>query len=623
MHFEGMPTSNLLLGRTKSIARLKQWVSTCRDTHELCATSSIPWSDNMRPARLIEHKLLDELDGEPDIRLIETTPDQVYKYICLSHRWDDGVTAKRTTMQNLAERRRVIDLTDLPGNSRDVVVIARELGIQHVWVDSMCIIQNGDDGRDLGREIAKMGFIYQNAEVVVAAVSSPDSDKGCFMNDNWPDKCLKIEDVSGQVHIIGARVLDGKGQVRNVADLNKLYPLLTRAWVFQERLLATRLLECNYGEFSYVCLESWNCECRSALAPHPSSRVVRNTTFLSNRHIVLRGPNSHQSQGAQGSWKRSVLYYWRTLTQQYMELGITKSSDVLPAIGGCAQILSHHLQLEYHAGLWSGHSTSDSTKDLSATDAWKQILVMDLLWHVRFQTSVLNKTYAERRPIDSTAPSWSWASIAMGRTIAHIGWGDRNSDWTLTQPLLETALKEVHCEPESDLYPFGNLKSAYLKLHATLYPWHIRFFCYVAKRESPYESRNRPDIFARRVDHSMRCTTTIQELEVSGALMELQLDANTAREDLPSVSFTQCVNTGKSTCALSQIYLLHALHKRKPSCSFNVFLVLQKIESTLGKPRCYKRIGLWKLIDKNSTGRSWEDIARGGIQPCKEELWLF
>ncbi|KAL1650631.1 hypothetical protein SLS61_005880 [Didymella pomorum] len=318
----------------------------------------------MRPARLIEIKLLDNLQGKPEVRLIETTPGQIHEYVCLSHRWDEDVKRSKTTLQNMAERRRSIDLAGLPGNFRDFVVIARELGIRHIWIDSICIIQGGDNGHDLAREIAKMGFIYQNAQFVVAAVSSPDSRMGCFINDKWPDKCFKVEDLNGQTHIIGARILNGKGQF-----------------------------------------------------------------FL-----------------------------------------ITFSST---------------------------------------------------------------------------------------------------------------------------------------------------------KRENPYQSRNRPEIYARRVDHSMSCITDVKELDVSGVLMELQLDANTAREDVSSVLFTGCVNTGKSTCALAEIYLLHALHKEKPSRSLDAFLVLQKIEPTFEKPNCYKRIGLWKLTDNDGTGRSWAHIVRGRIKPRVEELWLF
>lgn len=166
-------------------------------------------------------------------------------YECLSHRWDEAVNDDKTTLQNLTERRGSIKLSELSGNFRDMVVIARVLDIKHIWIDSKCIIQDCDHGRDLGREMARMRFTYQNAQSVVAVVSPPDSRIGCFVNNPWLCKCLNIEVSNGQTHNIGARVLDGRGQIRDVTDLNKLHPLHTRARVFRKRLLSTRLLECN------------------------------------------------------------------------------------------------------------------------------------------------------------------------------------------------------------------------------------------------------------------------------------------------------------------------------------------------------------------------------------------
>ena len=261
---------------------------------------------------------------------------------------------------------------------------------------------------------------------------------------------------------------------------------------------------------------------------------------------------------------------------------------------------------------------------------------MDLLWHVRFQTYPAPRDpngeairrfepgFAQTRPLDSTAPSWSWASIPMGRTIAHVGWDDRNHEWTSTQLFLdEKVLKEVYCKPQFDGNPFGKLTTAYLRLEATLYPWYIRFFCYVAKRENVYQTRNRPDVYAKRVNHAMRCSTVTDEIDVQGALVELSLDANTKREDLATTLFTECVNTGPSCCALSEIFLLHVLHKEKPSRTLDVFLVLNKVDAMQGKANCYKRIGLWKIVGHGDHIQTWGQIVKGRITPRKEELWLF
>ena len=268
-----MPTSKLLLGRTRSIARLKRWLVDCVGTHERCAIRSIPWTDDMRPARLLDVTVTD-IHGNPSLRLIETVPGKPYTYVCLSHRWDEGIDPHKTTVENLAEKLTSIDLTNLPGNFRDAVDITREVDIPYLWIDSLCVVQEGDEGQDLEKEIAKMGYIYQNAHLVIAAVSSSNSNSGCFIQDQWPDVCLQLQDSDGGSHVIGARMLDRMGKALTISDVNDRYPLLTRAWVFQERLLSTRLVQCNYGEFQYACLESLTCECTaSTLAPHPSTKL--------------------------------------------------------------------------------------------------------------------------------------------------------------------------------------------------------------------------------------------------------------------------------------------------------------------------------------------------------------
>ncbi|KAF2623957.1 hypothetical protein BU25DRAFT_164981 [Macroventuria anomochaeta] len=149
----------------------------------------------MRPTRLLDVTVTEE-DGQPGLHLFETTPGRSYEYVCLSHRWDDEVDSHKTTTQNLVEVMKSINLANLPGNFRDAVAITRELGIQYLWIDSLCIVQEGDNGQDLGREIAKIGFMYQNAQLTIAAVSSPNSSLGYFMNDRWPNICLQMSQYS-------------------------------------------------------------------------------------------------------------------------------------------------------------------------------------------------------------------------------------------------------------------------------------------------------------------------------------------------------------------------------------------------------------------------------------------
>lgn len=115
-----MPTSNLLLGRTKFLARLKVWLDNCLGTHTRCAAREIPWTDDMRPARLLDVSVFDS-NGNPGLRLFETVAGISYTYVCLSHRWDDGVLPHKTTMENLKAKLASITSADLPGNFSDAI----------------------------------------------------------------------------------------------------------------------------------------------------------------------------------------------------------------------------------------------------------------------------------------------------------------------------------------------------------------------------------------------------------------------------------------------------------------------------------------------------------------------
>jgi Heterokaryon incompatibility protein (HET) len=67
---------------------------------------------------------------------------------------------------------------DLPKTFQDAIIFARSLGIDFIWIDSFCIVQ--DDEIDWARESAEMSSIYQNSFITIAATKSEDHDGGCF-----------------------------------------------------------------------------------------------------------------------------------------------------------------------------------------------------------------------------------------------------------------------------------------------------------------------------------------------------------------------------------------------------------------------------------------------------------
>ena len=62
----------------------------------------------------------------------------------------------------------------LPQIFQDVIIITRSLGLQYIWIDALCIIQ--DDSLDWGHQSAEMCVIYNNACIVLAATKAKDND---------------------------------------------------------------------------------------------------------------------------------------------------------------------------------------------------------------------------------------------------------------------------------------------------------------------------------------------------------------------------------------------------------------------------------------------------------------
>ena len=99
------------------------------------------------------------------------------KYTALSHAWGQDLSAKTTTA-NLANHKKNIPFGWLPQTFRDAIKVTRQLGLNFIWIDALCIIQ--DDVEDKAREIPQMGYVYSKAHVTLSASHSSSSHSGLF-----------------------------------------------------------------------------------------------------------------------------------------------------------------------------------------------------------------------------------------------------------------------------------------------------------------------------------------------------------------------------------------------------------------------------------------------------------
>lgn len=127
-------------------------------------SSSPPIAQNPLPTRCIR---IDGMDSQGRIKAsLEETLGLYGTYITLSHRWNSATEECKTTLLNFRDR---VDGNELQISRlcEDTLVVAFELGIKYVWIDSLCIIQ---DGNDFEKESLKMAQYYQGSIFTLAAV---------------------------------------------------------------------------------------------------------------------------------------------------------------------------------------------------------------------------------------------------------------------------------------------------------------------------------------------------------------------------------------------------------------------------------------------------------------------
>jgi hypothetical protein len=136
----------------------------------------------------------------------------------------------------------------LPETFQDAVSVCRILDISFLWIDALCIIQ--DSPQDWRFQSLKMGEIYQQASVTLAAHCAKDDSRGFLAAALARRQTIQFESTVGTIGI--CRLPDPE-DISNSG-------LAKRAWVLQERYLSTRILHFTLGQIYYETISgiSWD-----------------------------------------------------------------------------------------------------------------------------------------------------------------------------------------------------------------------------------------------------------------------------------------------------------------------------------------------------------------------------
>ncbi len=335
--------------------------------------------DDRFPIRTID---LGPADGpcEPFLTL-HSSDEAPFPWVTLSHCWS-GHFPLMTTVSNYEEMKRAIPMDTLPLLFQDAVTITKKLKLRHLWIDSLCIIQ--DSPEDKERELSKMGNIYRNAMLSIAADAS----------ENCSQRILKPrhpEFVSINVPFQSSRWgVSRNFFIRPVVsnwDTGLIWGsrLNERAWVLQENLLARRTLHYCEQEMLWECRVL--CTAESNLTPVNTSRSMRlgrDDQFIYKSYLFLLQTLTAPDKAGEARETMYMRYY--AIIENYTSRKLTKPEDRLPAFSGLASWFQVQLDDTYQAGLF----TND--------------LLRGLFWETRDRLTA-------KYPATYRAPSWSWASI--------------------------------------------------------------------------------------------------------------------------------------------------------------------------------------------------------------------
>lgn len=346
-------------------------IQTC-NTHKECSKPDVAFM----PTHLLDVSLSANLSSsnsrDMTERLLLVSSNKLAKvesYTALSYCWGMPGQQILTTKEKVTEfMERGIQLSILPKTIQDAVVITRRIGVQYLWVDALCIIQDDDEQRAL--EIAHMAEIYRNAHLTISAASGADVLEGIFgQREHWSGEGLAP---------IWLPWSAGKGSYDGTATgclalyhndlpvaLQIQDPLHQRAWTLQETLLSRRLLVYGRRQVYFTCLSD-------AMEKEDVSTIGINR---------FRKPLAFNAEER----KEANVGSWDNVVADYSARKMSVPGDKLTALASVSQRFGP--SRDYLAGIW------------------RQDLPSSLLWRpARGQ-------YGCTQPAEWRAPSWSWTSV--------------------------------------------------------------------------------------------------------------------------------------------------------------------------------------------------------------------
>ena len=182
------------------------------------------------------------------------------------------------------------------------MLVSRNLGIQYLWIDALCIIQ--DSVADWQQEAATMADVYTHSICNISALNALEGGGGLFCHrDQSSIPYCTIRSKQRFKRDCVFDVISEKFWDENVVTA----PLNRRGWVLQERHLAPRILYYGKQQLFWECSELRACESNPGGIP----AVARLESHPRPRDLLAGQVNAVQRDARDAFWLELLYTYTR------------------------------------------------------------------------------------------------------------------------------------------------------------------------------------------------------------------------------------------------------------------------------------------------------------------------
>lgn len=373
-----------------TFTKIVHWIKDCDETHTACQShfsQTREATTRYLPTRVVH---VGSESRQPHLHI--SYPQQNDRYIALSHCWGKSPQV-RTLNANIEQFKEEIVFENLSKTFQDAIRVTRRLGIEYIWIDSLCIVQ--DDKYDWLQESELMGSVYKNAYVTLAATWAADGSGGLDSirpSCNWIKfPCDGSDEAQGHMWFTDA-------SWTSELDLDKA-PLNSRGWVFQEKMLSRRIIHFASSQVIWECKKRFVGE-EFDDTLHFTSRTLEPSQFWVDADKICHvGPlpieriNEVGDEGYPRSHIDAFYHCWRSSAHYYCTRQFTKASDRLIALLGIVRVVAEQTGLRCVDGHWDDGS-------------WR--FVRELMWFPKGQRTM--SLLSDDKP-SRLCSSWSWASL--------------------------------------------------------------------------------------------------------------------------------------------------------------------------------------------------------------------